>query len=159
MALPYWTTGMLGQHRTVNVVWFYFLPAYAVLIALGYRNAFGKAGWAWLQSPLLIRAAFITAVVAVLLTGNTGRVLRDLVSGRARAYDDAMQERYAMVTFAIRSGRDTLVLPPPAAMPASLRILDAGPDPDHWANRYLVRYFGGEAMRLIVRDPERTVSP
>ena len=70
-----------------------------------------------------------------------------------------MHQRYALVTSAIRSGRDTLVLAPPARMPASLRILDAGPDPEHWANRYLVRYFGGEEMRFIVRDLDPTVVP
>lgn len=159
MALPYWTTGILGQHRTVNVAWFYFLPAYLVLIALGYRKILGTTGWTWIQGPLVRRAAILTAIIALLFTGNTGRVLSDLASGRARTYDDAMHRRYALVTSAIRSGRDTLVLAPPARMPASLRILDAGPDPEHWANRYLVRYFGGEEMRLIVRHPDPAEAP
>ncbi|MBP6391281.1 MAG: hypothetical protein KA175_09705 [Flavobacteriales bacterium] len=159
MALPYWTTGTLGQHRTVNVAWFCFLPAYAVLIALGYRKAFGEAGWPWIQRAFVKRVALIAALIALFFTGNTGRVWRDIGSGRAGAYDVAMHQRYALVTSAIRSGRDTLVLAPPARMPASLRILDAGPDPEHWANRYLVRYFGGEEMRFIVRDLDPTVVP
>lgn len=32
MVLPYWATGMLGQHRTVNVGWSVFLPLWVILV-------------------------------------------------------------------------------------------------------------------------------
>jgi hypothetical protein len=152
MALPYWATGILGQHRTVNVACSLFLPGWLLFLSMALRGARWTDVLGHLGSPRMQRWTWALFVGAVFLVGSGRRVGMDLLSGRLAHYDAGVMERYAAIQQAIARGEQELHLDEVQPMPRSLRILDAGPDPEHWGNSSLVRYLGGD-LKLYVGEP------
>ncbi len=152
MALPYWATGILGQHRTVNVACALFLPGWLLFLSMALRGARWTDVLGHLGSPRMQRWTWALFVGAVFLVGSGRRVGMDLLSGRLAHYDAGVMDRYGAIQQAIARGEQELHLDPVQPMPRSLRILDAGPDPEHWGNSSLVRYLGGD-LKLYVGEP------
>jgi hypothetical protein len=158
MALPFWSTGILGQHRTVNVACILFLPGWALFLATVGRYALVERLLAMVAAPVRQRMVWAVFFVALFFTGNGFRAGVDLQEGRLGHYDRGVSARYEAIRTAVASGAAELRLEAIDPMPRSLRILDAGPDPGHWGNSQLVRYFGGSDLRLIVGS-ESTTGP
>ncbi len=152
MALPYWATGILGQHRTVNVACFVFLPGWLLFLSMALRRARWADVIGHLGSQRMQRWTWALFVGALFLVGSGRRVGMDLLDGRLAHFDAGVMERYGAIQQAIASGEKELHLSAIQPMPRSLRILDAGPDPEHWGNSSLVRYFGGD-LKLYVGEP------
>ncbi len=151
MVLPYWSTGLLGQHRTVNVALFFFIPLWFVTVA-SIDRAFSR-GRAWTVPFAGPRARWIPLALLVAMlfyTGNDRRVSHDLIMGVAVRHDARMQERYSTVRTAMEEGRREVVVPAMLEVPASLGPLDAGPEPTHWINRSLAAWLGDEEFRITV---------
>jgi hypothetical protein len=143
MALPYWTTGMLGQHRTVNVACLFFLPCWALfLLSLRgrkpVRSSFGPP----------IQVLMLLLLVALSCGGNGGRVVDDLVSGSARSNDEVLCMRYRAVLDVRSAGGSVLLAEQPHCTKA-LRIPDPVPDPAHWVNRSMARLLDRDHVRII----------
>jgi hypothetical protein len=109
-------------------------------------------------APVRQRMVWAVFFVALFFTGNGFRAGVDLQEGRLGHYDRGVSARYEAIRTAVASGAAELRLEAIDPMPRSLRILDAGPDPGHWGNSQLVRYFGGSDLRLIVGS-ESTTGP
>lgn len=149
MLVTYWPTGMLGQYRTVNAAYFFFLAAWWMLL---------KVWAAWLGNWL--RLHYLTATTRGVLVGTTlvlffvsgrdGKLSADLLSGRAARYDAEVHARYVSVREAIASGASELVLPPITEPLRSLVILPLDPSPHHWTNRSFADYFGRAALDITV---------
>lgn len=143
MALPYWTTGMLGQHRTVNVACLFFLPCWTLFL-LSLRRR--------LQLRRSVRPsvhAFLALLLAALLFGgNGGRVIGDLASGAARQNDEALMKRYGDILEGATEGGSVLLNAQPRCTKA-LRIPDPHPDPSHWVNRSMARLLDAGDVRII----------
>jgi hypothetical protein len=143
MALPYWTTGMLGQHRTVNVACLFFLPCWALfLLSLRgrkpVRSSFGPP----------IQVLMLLLLVALSCGGNGGRVIDDFVSGSARSNNEVLCMRYRAVLDVRTAGESVLLTPQPRCTKA-LRIPDPVSDPAHWVNRSMARLLDREGVRII----------
>jgi hypothetical protein len=153
MALPYWGTGILGQHRTVNAALFMFLPLVWLTLLVWDAQVFQRLGRSLVPQnrPLRIVALVIVAF-ALLFLRQDGAVTADLWSGTLSHYDAQCTERYAQVQDAIHSGADTLELDLFHDPPRSLKVLDLSADPSHFMNRGLVLYFGGEELLIRPRE-------
>jgi hypothetical protein len=134
MVLPYWATGTLGQHRTVNVACFVFIFGWSFTLGR-LDHHMGRRPW---PVPLNARVVFGAWVIACMAFGNGLRLNQDLWNGSFAAFDRAAFVRYRHITYALETG--TLDRIPPVPALHSLRIFDPGPDPEHWANRSLVEY-------------------
>ena len=153
MVLPYWSTGLLGQHRTVNAALLFVLPCWFIALAIWDRH--------WFRSGTRVRPvvgrSFERLVQVILLfvlffTGSGGRVSHDLWNGNAQAFDAALMERYERIEQARDEGATEVVLPRPSPLPESLRYLDASPDPGQWINRSLAYYFYADTMAIVITD-------
>lgn len=158
MALPFWATGILGQHRTVNVACLLFLLGWSLFVATMARHTVVERLLTMVSAPGRQRMVWAMLIGVLFLTGNGLRVSGDLIEGRLAQYDRSVSARYEAMRTAVASGAAELRLEAIDPMPCSLRILDAGPDPGHWGNSQLVRYFGGSDLRLIV-GAESTTGP
>lgn len=151
MALPYWTTGLLGQHRTVNVALFFFIPLWLLTVGAFDAQVLLRRGWRLPLSRAWGRRVLMMLAIALLTyAGNDRRVMDDLFSGRAVRYDMRMRERYALIREGMARGAEQVVVPALHDVPLSLAPLDAGPDPGHWMNRGLAAWMGDPELRIVV---------
>lgn len=163
MALPYWTTGLLGQHRTVNAVLLFFLPSWFFLLTLVYQRRL-RAGRVLPMPPLRYRAiACLIFGLALFATGNGRKVAMDLISGRLQAFDHELHARYDSIEAAKASAVAEIELPPLTSRPQSLRYLDGNEDPGHWINRSMAYYFDADTMSIRIGStkavPKGPLSP
>lgn len=146
--IPYWSTGMLGQHRTVNAALFVFLPlAWVALLAWQARRG-GAAITApfWTGRPGWVLVALLLCMLGL---RNDGALSSDLLTGRAHRFDRAYQDRYALIGEAIASGADTVLVPVIGEPPVTLDMLELREDPGHWMNASLAAYLGAPDLRII----------
>lgn len=148
MVLPTWSTGMLGQYRTVNAALFFFLPFWFLAVAVWDVQVLSvRSPWV-LTRP---RPALVLVAVGLMCfaLGRDADVTTDLLTGRSKRYFGAMKERYLRIQDAVAHGDTEVHLDPIADPPRSLSILPLSADPSHWMNRSVARYFGDEDLRIV----------
>ncbi len=102
---PYWGTGTMGQHRTVNTVYLIFLIGWFInlIIWVDYLRERHK-----LELETLPRYVYVIGLPLLLLslfpTNNTRTAIADLISGRAYRFDVAVKQRYAQFEQCAREG-------------------------------------------------------
>ena len=160
MLLPYWSTGMLGQHRTVNVALLAFLPLWFVALAVWEERVLRPRGWSarWLDGPAT-PWPWVALGICLLVMRHDGTVSRELLDCTLHRYDRHVQERYGLLREAIAKGATALDVPAVPVPPRTLGILEPGNDPaGHW-NRSMVAYFGADELQLrVVRTTVPTVT-
>lgn len=142
--LPYWSTGNLGQHRTMNVSLFFFMLTWFVFLTSLYNSNLLK--WENLHPKIKI-ILFSVLCLTLFFTNNGWNVIHDLYSGNAKSYDEQMNERYEK----IRNMNDDLYLPMIKNPPKTLFVLDLIDDPNHWQNRSYTVFFN-KTEYLIYRE-------
>ena len=152
MVLPYWSTGLLGQYRTVNAALLLFLPLWFIALAVWDRQVFRKR-WPLRTEPRGTRATLMLVTLLFFVWGRDMKVSLDLLTGSAVQYDHEMLDRYTRIEQAVERGNIELVLPA-ITLPRSLVITQPGADPDQWMNRSLAEFFGNKALELCV-EPSR----
>jgi hypothetical protein len=146
--IPYWSTGMLGQHRTANSALFVFLPL-VWLALLSWQARRGRStvtGSFWTVRPGWVQVAILLCLFGL---RNDGAVTSDLLSGRAQCFDRQYQQRYAAIRDAIAKGADTVHVPVIEDAPIALDLLELHADPGHWMNTSLAIYLGAPDLRII----------
>lgn len=150
MVVTYWPTGVLGQHRTVNMGLFYFLITwfFATMVwdqqVLQPRNIGAEGGmvhWSW--SLVFVGAMFLFHRGGLGLTW-------ELCDGTYTRYDRGMMARYV----AIRASPPGELVLPAIEWPTSLQVLPLDTSPEHWMNRSLADFFGRNDLRL--KEPGRS---
>jgi hypothetical protein len=148
MFMPFWSTGMLGQHRTVNVALAVFLPGWFLTIGLLFRRITLPA---WRETAP-VRVLVPALGVVALVVGTGWHLSHDLLSGRLARYDRAMLDRYSRITEAVDQGREEVVLPDLEPMPRAFTILHARVGEIPWLDGVVVLYFGAPDLRLRPTD-------
>jgi Family of unknown function (DUF6056) len=152
MALPYWSTGLLGQHRTVNAALLFFLPLWFLMLTMFGIDPVFKPGHRVVLSPLHRGLVLALLVPVFFFTGSGARVGGDLVSGRMGEFDAQLGARYAAIERAKLEGRTDLLLPSLTTKPHSLRYLDGSFDGGQWINRSIAYYFGADSLWITIDD-------
>ncbi|MBL7950148.1 MAG: hypothetical protein JNM62_00395 [Flavobacteriales bacterium] len=148
MVVTYWPTGLLGQHRTVNMGLFYFMVTwfFAALVwdqtFFEPRKAYDEGVLRWPWSLVMIGASF-------LFLGRGMDLTWELCDGTLARYDRAMNARYE----AIRTTPDGELVLPPVEWPKSLTVLRLDTSSVHWMNLSMADYFGRPGLRLIEPAP------
>jgi hypothetical protein len=158
VALPYWATGMLGQHRTVNVAWSLYLPLWCIFIVALEQQVLQPQGVVVPYSGPVRRWLTVALVLALVAGGNDGRVAHDLLTGAAAQNDRAWNERYTTIRSAAKAGMSELQLSPLSQRTAALHIMELNTDPEHWTNKALVHYLGAHPVRVGL-EPRAAIAP
>jgi len=152
MALPFWASGLLGQHRTVNAALLVLLPGWLLLLASLRLEVLRQSKRPW--PPMkegMQRWVLGLLLLTCMATGSGGRLSVDLLSGRLARFDAQLRSRYEAIVQAKAGNADLLEIPALIDPPRSLRYLDATADPEHWINRSLPNYLQADSVRIIVR--------
>ncbi|MCB0774397.1 MAG: hypothetical protein KDB93_13600 [Flavobacteriales bacterium] len=138
----YWSTGLLGQHRTINVACILFIPAALLNLAIWLERGWLGRLAQFRPTSSQLSFTYLLFISALNLTGNGFAVHADLWSGRAAEYDRVLQEREAQVQAAALDPDAQVhfvrLAKPPRSLP-SYEVL--GPLRD-WMMHCEARYFG-----------------
>lgn len=143
----YWGTGILGQHRTLNVGCFFFLPLWCLHVLVCANT--------WLRSLPSVPLAPLRAVLlllfasTVLFTGNGYEAVKDLFGGRAAHAAEQLESRYALLEDARSSPDPVIELPLIQDPPRSIYVMDIRPDPEFLQNMDYVLWFGLNGRRVV----------
>lgn len=138
----YWSTGLLGQHRTINVACFFFIPLAWLNLAI------------WLERGVLRRFAFrmpesrisgyglVLFLLALNATGNGFAANADLFGGHAAAYDRVMGLREEQLREAAINPSTTVSFIPQAKPPRTLPSYEGQYQLRDWMMQCEARFYG-----------------
>ena len=119
---PYWGMGTMGQHRTVNTVFFLFIIGWFVnlLIWVDYLEQHYQLKLGSLPKYVYVISVPLL-IINLLFTNNTRTAIADLTSMRAYRFEVAMKERYSRFAQCARAGHtEDCPRPKIADLPASI---------------------------------------
>ena len=135
----YWTTGIMGQHRTVNFAFFISIPLmfYWYLIFINFFEAFFIKIKIRLNSFLII----ILLLSCLFLTKNFKGVFMDICYAKQLKFDQENNERYQVIEYQLNHKKKDVYLKKIKTHPFSIFIYDLDKDPNHLANIGYQRYW------------------
>lgn len=143
--LPYWATGILGQHRTMNVAYFIFIILWFINLTVWFNYFKDKIG-------VVKELSFTTNLIVLLLvwsslifTKNSFSLFIDITSGKAKQYNSDMIKRYSL----LESPSDTIYFKPIHNPPKTLFVLDITHDPEYWLNTGYNKYFNSDKKIML----------
>jgi hypothetical protein len=144
----YWSTGLLGQHRTLNVACLFFIPLFFLNLAV------------WLERKPLQRLAIqkpnarmeawalALALLALNLTGNGFAAHADLLGGRAAAYDRVMTAREDQLEAAANDPTTKVVFTHQVVPPRTLPSYEGQYELRDWMMQCQARFYGAESSQV-----------
>jgi hypothetical protein len=91
---PLWSMGLVGPERTMNQTYFIFLLGWFINISVWVCYFKEKHGLEIASLPVYVYLICLPLIpLALLFSNNTKAAVKDLVSGRAYHYDQALRER------------------------------------------------------------------
>lgn len=140
-----WATGQRLPPRAVNLLGFFFLIEWAVLIA-GVLALIRASGWA---KPVLTPVAFALVLLAIGAglkgTNNVKAAWRDLLKGDAKKFAIECEQRYALI---LESKTDDVTVPALRTKPVSLFFNDLKPEADDWRNKGMAEFYHKKTIRV-----------
>lgn len=134
--IPYFATGILGQHRTINYVFFYFILIWILLLVSVSQKYMLYEKLNWLKQENRIFATVAMSVLLIMFSGNSLKILQDYKADNFRKYETAFYER------------QKTILQNPAAMIAPLKIVpdvftitDTESDTAFWVDKCMKKYY------------------
>jgi hypothetical protein len=139
----YWSTGILGQHRTVNAVCFLFLIFWFINLTVFY-NKFKRSFRIKREriQPILM----LLFIIIFFIYGNSNKLMVDLFEKRHISYDNQMTERVAKVS----THEDLIYFTPIENPPHTLFITDLSTDPNHTENSRFVLFYDIPEKKVVV---------
>ena len=138
----YWSTGILGQHRTLNTACFFFVLIWFLLIHSIYSKNNLAEKITQIISPSIRFFLTLLLFATLLLSGNSGTAIMELASGKITGFDKEMNNRVNILSAAKNKGITDVTIPPLQNKPQSLFVLDIQPDCNHWINQQYANFFG-----------------
>jgi hypothetical protein len=146
---PYWATGVLGQHRTLNVAYFFFLIMWFINLTVWYNYYQKKLAFSLTKNIERILFGFL--VVGLLITSNGYGALSDVFSGSASNYNKQMNSRYARLEEFRRSKEEKIVFIQIKNPPKCLFVSDITTNPNDWTNQAYNLYFRLDSTIIILK--------
>ena len=155
----YWSTGLLGQHRTVNVACFFFIPLWFVNVSV-FAARFGGTVISLHETDRRRVTAALLLLMALDFgfTGNSGEAIIDLASGRAEKADEQLWQRYDLLREAATRPDRIATIPFINDRPRSIYVLDLR-DRRFLVNRDYAAWFGLKEVRPRITVHKERAKP
>lgn len=137
----YWSMGILGQHRTLNIAYFSFIILWFILLTVAlnkYERSFNNAMVIFSKH---LNKIIIVAFLFLMFEKNGYGALSDLCSGSAHRFNKQMNERTSILQSGDKIIGDTIYFTAIKDKPKTLFVLDIKEDWQHWSNKGYAIYF------------------
>ena len=134
--LPYFATGVLGQHRTINFVFFFFILLWVlVLLSVSEKSLLYK-NLERVKNEMVIVGLLLVSILLMAITGNGIKIIADFKQGNFKKYEIAFVER------------EKEILKNPAepikklsVIPNTFQIVDVREDSTWWVDKCMKKYY------------------
>jgi hypothetical protein len=144
----YWSTGILGQHRTENVGCLFFIPLWFLNLALWMERRPLRRLVDLYMAPTMIAVAAALTLLALDFTRNGLAATIDLHSGSAANYDRVMLGREAEVRNAAADPSRYVTFGPLTGPPMTLPSYEEHGPLRGWMVDCESRFFGAEEWQV-----------
>ncbi len=127
----YWSTGILGQHRTVNTAYFYFILLWFVNLSLWCNTPFFQK---ISVSDTLSKYSLLASIIIITFTYNSYTSWKDIYTSEASKFDKSLIKRYEILDTIPKSSFQLQQLPALKNKPASIFLYDINNDPHYFPN-------------------------
>lgn len=141
--IPYFATGVLGQHRTINYVFFYFILIWCLFLISVSQKYLLYEKLNWLISETRVFSAAITSILLMLFSGNSLKVLQDCKKENFRKYETAFYERQKIIL-----QKPDAQIAPLEIVPGVFIITDAKSDTSFWVDKCMKKYYTETGNKL-----------
>jgi|GEM_PF-1199038 len=142
----YWATGILGQHRTLNIAYALFILLWFGVVACWTNFLEQKKCLPQIAINSKWQTIFIIFIImTMVLTGNGYNAFTDIIYGRAQKFDRIMLERYSIMKQTKAQSIKCCEFKEIEDKPVTLFFIDITRDENHWINRGYEEYFGVKA--------------
>ena len=136
----YWSTGILGQHRTINVAYFFFIFLWFINLSkwINYSPNFFMR-FSFKHTKWLV----IFSLILILFSGNTRMVWNGILQNSVVSFDQEMNERYIALN-KVKKGfvkGSKLYLFKLQSKPKSIFLYDINNDPNYFPNVCYAKYW------------------
>jgi hypothetical protein len=146
----YWATGILGQHRTLNIAYFFFLLVWFINLTAWFNHF--KNIKIWKASNKINLSLMLVFISGILITGNGYNALHDILSGSAKNYNLELSQRHQILNKETGSAQNKVVLPPIISKPKCLYISEISKDPNYWTNQAYNLFFKIKKKKIIIQQ-------
>ena len=141
--IPYLATGILGQHRTMNYVFpFFILLWICALISLSAHYGIDKE----LTPETTGAKAFVVVIIALLVmsvSGNARKIEMDIWTGSFQQYKTEFMQRQTSIL-----QHPNYPIAPLNRIPNSFKIVDAKSDTTWWVEKCMKHYYTETKLEL-----------
>lgn len=147
---PIWTTGLLGQHRTVNLgIYFQAIVLFSYLM-IQKENILIRF-IEWMAKNTSFSIIIISTVICIVSYGNSNKVIVDLLSGDAKLFKQENIKRHQLLT-SYTDLKDTIIeIPGYKVKPESIYIYDINDDPKDWKNEVYTTFFNLKQQKVWIK--------
>jgi hypothetical protein len=145
---PYWSTAILGQHRTLNTACFFFVLVWFLFLHSMYsRNNIAEKMTQTLARPIQIGLTLLL-FGSLLFSGNSGTALMEFETGKIADFDKEMNNRCQLIRIAKEQGLKEITLPPIQTKPSSLFVADIKSNCNYSVNKEYAVFGGFEKVYM-----------
>lgn len=142
--LPYFATGVLGQHRTINFVFFLFLLLWPLfLLSISLQSSFYQR-LQLLKKPIVTFVILVSTIGFMLTTANSGNIIGDYFNSKLfQGYRAEFLQR-----------QETILLHPDLpikeleSIPNVFTIVDVRTDTTWWVDKCMQKFYIETKMEL-----------
>jgi hypothetical protein len=147
----YWSTGILGQHRTVNTAYFFFIILWFINLTVWINYFKNKANINFSLNNT-IKLIFVLIIwLDISFTRNGYGAAMDIFYNKARNFDKQMTRRYQIIEQNKETDNEFIYFKPIQEKPNTLFVLDITDNPEHWLNRGYIIYFKSGQKKIMKR--------
>ncbi len=136
----YWGTGILGQHRTLNVAYF-FVIVWVVVAIISLLNE-GRISLRKIKNTAFTRWVFPVMLLSLLIAPNYKNAITDWFAGDLHQYDQQMTERYEL----LETCPEHCELPGITAKPTGLFLYEISDDHKSFVNEGWACFHGKKTV-------------
>ena len=134
--LPYFATGLLGQHRTINFVFFFFILLWGLLLLSVSKKYLLQEKLQRVKNEKVLTPLLSLSIFLMTITGNGIKIIADFKQGNFKKYETAFMERQK----AILQNSDAPIKKL-SVIPNTFTIVDVREDSTWWVDKCMWKYY------------------
>lgn len=146
----YWFTGILGQHRTLNVGYFVFIVLWFINLSTWLKESHYHHKIVRLIQPYKIHLV-VLFFIGCFFTDNGFYAIKDIISGQASQFNQQLNARHTVLAKKANIKGTEIILEPISAKPTSLFVSDISTDPNYWMNLGYNNFYRLDSVAIFIQ--------